>query len=69
MLLTTSEGRKMTNNERLKEMMYQHRIAQWKLAEKLGVAELTVHRKLRVPMTDDLYETYLKAIEEIIEEK
>jgi len=59
----------MTNNERLKEIMYQHRIAQWMLADKLEVAELTVHRKLRRPMPDDLYETYLKAINEIIGEK
>ena len=58
----------MTNNERLKEMMYRNRIPQWKLAEKLGVAELTTHRKLRVPMKEEVYETYLKAIEDIIKE-
>lgn len=58
----------MSNNERLKEIMYQRRVPQWKLADKLGVGEMTVYRKLRSPMKDDLYETYLKAVEDIIKE-
>ena len=59
----------MSNNEELKDIMYRHRIAQWMLAEKLGVSENTVNRKLRSPMPDELYKTYLKAINEIIEKK
>lgn len=58
----------MTNNERLKDIMYQHRIAQWKLADKLGVSDITVFRKLCRPMKEDVYETYLKALEDIIED-
>ena len=59
----------MTNNERLKEIMYQHRIAQWMVADKLGVSDITVYRKLCRPMPDELYKAYLKAIEELIEGK
>lgn len=66
--LTPSERSEMDNNERLKEVMYQHHIPQWKLANKLGVSELTVHRKLRVPMKEELYADYLSAINEIIKE-
>ena len=69
MVATTTERRKMSNNEELKDIMYRHRIAQWMLAEKLGVSENTVNRKLRSPMPDELYKTYLKAINEIIEKK
>ena len=58
----------MENNERLKEIMYQHRIAQWKLAEYLGVSENTVQRKLRSKMNDGEYKAYLMAAENIIEE-
>ena len=53
-------GRTMENNERLKELMYQHRIPQWKLADVLNVSDITVYRKLCRPMTDELYDTYLK---------
>ena len=59
----------MNNNERLKEMMFRHKIPQRMVADKLGVSDMTVYRKLCRPMPDELYETYLKAIEKIIEEK
>ena len=58
----------MDNNERLKEIMYMHRIPQWKLAEALGISENTVYRYLRSQMKEDVYKTYLEAIEHIIEE-
>ena len=58
----------MTNNIKLKDMMYRHRIAQWMLAEKLGVSENTVNRKLRSELSLDLYKSYLNAINEIINE-
>ena len=59
----------MTNNERLKEMMFHNKIPQRMVADKLGVSDMTVYRKLSRPMPEELYKTYLKAIEEIIEEK
>lgn len=59
----------MNNNERLKEMMFRHKIPQRMIADKLGVSDMTVYRKLSRPMKDDVYETYLKAINEIIGEK
>lgn len=65
---TTTERRKMDNNERLKEIMYTHRIPQWKLADRLSVSENTVQRKLRTPMDDEVYKVYLKAAEDIIQE-
>ena len=62
----TTERSEMDNNERLKEIMYQHRIPQWKLAKQIGVSENTVQRKLRSEMDDETYKTYLKAAEDII---
>lgn len=59
----------MNNNERLKEMMFRHKIPQRMVADKLGVSDMTVYRKLSRPLPDELYKTYLKAIEEIIAEK
>lgn len=62
----TTERSEMNNNERLKEIMYIHRIPQWKLAMEIGVSENTVQRKLRSEMDDDTYKTYLNAAEDII---
>lgn len=62
----TTERSEMDNNERLKEIMYQHRIPQWKLAKQIGVSENTVQRKLRSEMDDETYRAYLKAAEDII---
>ena len=62
----TTERSEMDNNERLKEIMYQHRIPQWKLAKQIGVSENTVQRKLRSEMDDETYKAYLNAAEDII---
>lgn len=59
----------MENNERLKEAMYIHRIAQWMLADELGVSEITVYRNLRKPMSEEMYKLYLEAIEKLIREE
>ncbi len=56
-------------NEEIRTKMRTYRVAQWQIAEKLGVAEQTVLRWLRTPLTPEKYTKVTTAIDEIIAER
>ena len=56
-------------NETVKEMAYQAHIAQWEIAERIGVAAITLNRWLRCEISDKQYMRIINAIREIETEK
>ena len=56
-------------NEEIRIKMRGYRVSQWQVAEKLGVAEQTILRWLRTPLTAEKHKKISIAIDEIIAER
>lgn len=52
------------SNEVIREVLQENGLHQWELAERLGVSENTLCRKLRKELTSEEKEQFLKAITE-----
>lgn len=56
---------KLTTNQEVREVMKDKKVPIWKIAQKYGVSEMTLVRKLRIEMDDADKEKMIKAINEI----
>ena len=50
------------DNERLREALKQHNVKQWELAQRLGMSENTLIRRLRTPLDARTLSKYLDAV-------
>lgn len=58
----------MSNNE-LKQEIRNSKVAQWKIAAKIGVCEMTVVRWLRLELPEEKKQVMLQAIKGVKEEE
>lgn len=58
---------KLTSNQEVRDVMKDQKVPIWKIAQKYGVAEMTLVRKLRIEMDDADKEKMIKVINEIAE--
>lgn len=55
-------------NKEIRRLLWEHHIPLWKVAEKVGRAEVTICRWLRFELDDSKRERVLSAINEIIKD-
>ncbi len=64
---TRKEG--IMNNFEIRMKLFENGLKYWQLADKLGISEMTLSRKLRHEMTEEEKNTILEAIQALIEAK
>lgn len=57
------------NNEKIKEKLRKNRLKQWELADRLGVSEYTLCKRLRKPISEKLYTEINEIIDSMLLEK
>ena len=57
------------NNFEIRMKLFENGLKYWQLADKLGISEMTLSRKLRHEMTEEEKNTILEAIQALIEAK
>lgn len=57
----------LANNE-VRERIKNAGFAQWRIAEKLGVCEMTIIRWMRTPLSEERKQKILEAVEELSKE-
>lgn len=63
------KGRKKMANEDIRMIARANYIPQWKIADKLGITDITLCRWLRHDLSEEKKKQIIQAIEEIICEK
>lgn len=53
------------NNQEIKRMLRERHVRQWRLADKLGISESALCRRLRYQLTDEEFAEMSAAIKEI----
>ena len=62
---TTMKGAVAVNNESIREEMQKNGVAQWQVADELGISEGTLSRKMRYELTPEDKRRVLKAIAKV----
>ena len=62
---TTMKGAVAVNNESIREEMQKNGVAQWQVADELGISEGTLSRKMRYELTPEDKRRVLKAISKV----
>ena len=62
---TTMKGAVAVNNESIREEMQKNGVAQWQVADELGISEGSLSRKMRYELTSEDKRRVLKAIAKV----
>lgn len=57
----------MPNNETVKRHAWKLRVPQWKIANEIGVSEITITRWLRQELTEERFRRLMAAVDKIAE--